>query len=285
MNYRHAFHAGNFADVLKHSVLALALRRLTAKPKPLRVIDTHSGIGTYRLDASEAERTGEWLNGIGRLLGPEAPAIPPDMDALITPYLDIVRAANAPGQLLVYPGSPAITLALLRLEDRLVASELHPEDVALLRQSLRGDRRAKVLALDGWQALRALLPPKERRGLVLVDPPFEEPGELQRLRDGLVDGLRRFATGTYMLWLPIKDPHQIAGFETAVRELELEKEKVLWAELRVGPIAAIGPLAATALVIVNPPFGLAEELAKLLPFLADRLASEPGSGSWRLHPL
>lgn len=283
MNYRHAFHAGNFADVLKHAALALALRRLTAKPKPLRVIDTHAGIGNYRLDASEAERTGEWKTGIARLLGPDAPAIPLEITALLTPYLDVVRSANRPGEIVVYPGSPAIALALLRPEDRLVASELHPEDVALLRRALRGDDRAKVLALDGWQAVRALLPPKERRGLVLVDPPFEQPGELQRLRDGLVDGLRRFATGTYILWLPIKDHHQIAGFETTLRELELEK--ILWAELRIAPIAAVGPLAATALVIVNPPFGLAEELALLLPFLADRLASEPGNGGWQLRTL
>jgi 23S rRNA (adenine2030-N6)-methyltransferase len=283
MNYRHAFHAGNFADVLKHAALALALRRLIAKPKPLRVIDTHAGIGNYRFDAFEAERTGEWKNGIASLLGPDASPIPPDIDALLAPYLDVVRAANRPAEIVVYPGSPTLALALLRTEDRLVASELHPEDVASLRNSLRGDRRAKVLALDGWQALRALLPPRERRGLVLVDPPFEEPGELQRLRDGLVDGLRRFATGTYMLWLPIKDHHQIAGFETAIRALQLEK--ILWAELRVAPIAAIGPLAATALVIVNPPFGLAEELAKLLPFLADRLATDPGRGGWQLRTL
>ncbi len=283
MNYRHAFHAGNFADVLKHAVMALALRRLTAKPKPMRVIDTHAGIGSYRLDAPEAERTGEWKHGIGRLLGEDAPSLPPGVDALLAPYLDIVRAANAPGQLLAYPGSPAIALALLRPDDRLVATELHPEDVGQLRRSLRGDRRAKVLALDGWQALRALLPPKERRGLVLVDPPFEESGELRRLRDGLVDGLRRFATGTFMLWLPIKDQHQIAGFERALRELQLDK--LLWAEVRVAPISPVGPLTACALAIVNPPFGLAEDLAELLPFLAERLATESGSGSWHVRYL
>jgi 23S rRNA (adenine2030-N6)-methyltransferase len=283
MNYRHAFHAGNFADVLKHATLALALRRLTVKPKPLRVIDTHAGIGSYRLDGSEAERTGEWRHGIGRLLGPGVPLLPPGVSALLAPYLDVVRAANAPGQLLTYPGSPAIALALLRPDDRLVATELHPEDVEQLRGSLRGDRRAKVLALDGWQAIRALLPPKERRGLVLMDPPFEEPGELQHLRDGLADGLRRFATGTYILWLPIKDQHQIAGFESALRELQLEK--IVWAELRVAPVSLLGPLTATALAIVNPPFGLTEELSELLPFLAERLAVEPGSGGWQLRHL
>ena len=280
MNYRHAFHAGNFADVLKHATLALALRRLTRKPKPLRVIDTHAGIGMYRLDTGEATRTGEWRNGIGRLLGPESDPLPPGVAELLAPCLDAVRAANPTDQLLNYPGSPALALALLRPDDRLVASELHPEDVAALRTALRGDRRAKVLDLDGWQALRALLPPKERRGLILIDPPFEQPGEFERLLSGLTDGLRRFATGTYMLWLPVKDQHQVAGFESALRQLGLEK--LLWAELRIAPITPQGPLTATALAIVNPPYGLADDLAGLLPFLAERLAASPGSGDWAL---
>jgi 23S rRNA (adenine2030-N6)-methyltransferase len=137
-----------------------------------------------------------------------------------------------------------------------------------------------VLDLDGWQALRALLPPKERRGLILIDPPFEQPGEFQRLVSGLTDGLRRFATGTYMLWLPIKDQHQVAGFESALRQLGLEK--LLWAELHIAPITPQGPLSATALAIVNPPYGLADDLGGLLPFLAERLAASPGSGDWSL---
>ena len=282
MNYRHAFHAGNFADVLKHAVLALALERLTQKAKPLRVIDTHAGIGSYRLDGPEAQRTGEWIGGIGRLLGPDAEPPPAEIAALLAPYLDVVRAANPDGRLRVYPGSPALALALLRADDRLIASELHPEDVALLREALRRDRRAKVLALDGWQAIRALLPPKERRGLVLIDPPFEEPGELDRLIQGVTDGLRRFATGTYLLWLPIKDRRQIAGFQQALRQLALER--LLWVELHIAPIAHEGPLTATALAVVNPPFGLQDSLAVLLPFLADRLAIAPGGG-WNLGEL
>ena len=281
MNYRHAFHAGNFADVLKHAALTLALQRLTQKPKPLRVIDTHAGIGSYRLDGPEALRTDEWRGGIGRLIGPEAPPLPPTIETLLSPYLDAVRAVNPQGCLHVYPGSPSLVLAMLRPGDRLVASELHPEDVAKLRDDLHGNPRSKVLALDGWQALRALLPPKERRGLILIDPPFEEAGEWARLVTGLTDGLRRFATGTYLLWLPIKNQRQVASFAESLRGLALEK--VLWAELRIAPVSPIGPLVATALVIVNPPFGLAEQLAELLPFLAERLASEPGSGDWRLE--
>jgi 23S rRNA (adenine2030-N6)-methyltransferase len=201
---------------------------------------------------------------------------------LLAPYLDAVRASNPDGGLRVYPGSPSLALALLRADDRLVASELHPEDVDLLRQSLRTDRRAKVLALDGWQAIRALLPPKERRGLILVDPPFEEAGELDRLLTGLTDGLRRFATGTYLLWLPIKDQRPIADFERALKRLSLDK--LLWIELRIAPIVPDAPLAATALVVVNPPYRLVEDLSVLLPFLADRLAAAPGGG-WALREI
>lgn len=282
MNYRHAFHAGNFADVLKHAVLALALKRLTEKPRPLRVIDTHAGIGSYRLDGPEAQRTGEWTGGIGRLLGADAEPLPAAIDTLLAPYLDVVRTLNPDGELRMYPGSPALALALLRPEDRLIATELHPEDVELLRQTLRGDRRAKVLALDGWQAIRALLPPKERRGLILVDPPFEEAGELNRLAAGLADGLRRFATGTYMLWLPVKDQRQISAFEHELKLLA--PGKLLWVELRTAPAAPEGPLTATAVVLANPPFGLTESLSALLPFLAERLAVAPGGG-WKLREL
>ncbi|MEZ5818781.1 MAG: 23S rRNA (adenine(2030)-N(6))-methyltransferase RlmJ [Hyphomicrobiaceae bacterium] len=283
MNYRHAFHAGNFADVVKHATLALALERMTQKPKPLRVVDTHAGIGTYRLDGPEAQRTGEWRSGIGRLLGPDALPLPPAAEALLAPYLEAIRAANPKGGLAAYPGSPSLALALLRADDRLIASELHPDDADLLRLELRGDRRAKVLALDGWQTIRAVLPPKERRGLILIDPPFEEPGELDRLITGLGDGLRRFATGTYMLWLPVKDPSSVAAFRNSLRELGLQK--TLWLELRVAPVATIGPLTATALVLVNPPFGLEDDLKVLLPFLADRLAIVAGGGAWEAGPV
>jgi 23S rRNA (adenine2030-N6)-methyltransferase len=284
MNYRHAFHAGNFADVLKHAVLARTLRLLTRKPKPLRVVDTHAGIGSYRLDGPEAQRTGEWIGGIGRLLGPDpstgAEPLPDTVAPVLAPYLDIIRAANPDGSLVRYPGSPAIALALLRPDDRLIANELHPDDGEMLRRSLHGDRRVKVLAMDGWQAVRALLPPKERRGLVLIDPPFEEAGELDRLAAGLADGIRRFATGVYMLWLPVKDQGRIAAFQHTLRGLGLPS--VLWAELRVAPVLPDGPLTATALALVNPPYGLADELAALLPFLADRLAVTPGGG-WDLR--
>lgn len=280
MNYRHAFHAGNFADVFKHATLALALSRLTAKPKPLRVIDTHAGRGIYLLGGPEALRTNEWRGGIGRLLGPDAPPLPPEIEALLAPYLTAVRSLNPAGEMQCYPGSPVLTLALLRPEDRLVASELHPEDAAGLRHALAHDRRAKVLEIDGWRALRALLPPRERRGLVLIDPPFEEAGEMERLASGLREGIRRFATGTFILWFPIKEPRQVANFEQALARMQLAK--LLWAELRCEEVATAERLAATGLVILNPPFGLEEQMRLLLPFLAERLATG-NAASWRLE--
>lgn len=282
MNYRHAFHAGNFADVLKHTVLCLALARLMLKAKPLRVIDTHAGIGRYRLDAPEALRTGEWRGGIGRLFGPEADVLPAPIAELLAPYLAVVAAQNPDGSLIVYPGSPVLALALMRAEDRLIATELHPEDAGLLRLALKGERRAKVLEMDGWQAVRALLPPKERRGLVLIDPPFEEAGEHERLLTGLGDGVRRFATGTYLLWLPIKSRKDVAPLERSLAELALDD--LLWVELRTETPETAERLAATALVVLNPPYGLEEQLRRLLPFLADRLATGPGHG-WRLERL
>lgn len=276
MNYRHAFHAGNFADVLKHAVLALVLEHMGLKRKPYRVIDTHAGIGSYRLDSDEATRSGEWRQGIGRLLGPEAPPLPAEIAGLLAPYLDVVRGCNDADKLEVYPGSPRLALALMRSDDRLVAAELHPDDAATLHRELARDGRAKVLALDGWQALRSLLPPKERRGVVLVDPPFELAGEYDRLAKGLDQAMRRFATGTYLLWFPIKDRLAVAAFEAALGRRGLDR--LLWVELHTEAIAAAERLAGSGLVVLNPPFRLEQQLQVLLPVLAERLATGPGGG-------
>lgn len=277
MNYRHAFHAGNFADVLKHAVLALVIEHMKRKPGPFRVIDTHAGRGLYRLDADAAERTGEWRHGIGRLCGPDAVAPPADIADLLAPYLGAVGCRDHGGAPTLYPGSPGVALALLRPQDRLIASELHPDDAAALREAVGRDARAKVLEMDGWQALRATLPPKERRGVVLVDPPFEAPGELERLTAGLAAAARRFATGTTMLWFPIKDRAPIERFYRDVTATGLAK--LLVVELAVSETTTAGPLVACGLVIHNPPFTLAGQLERLAPFLAERLAQGPGAAS------
>ena len=213
MNYRHIYHAGNFADVVKHATVALIVEHLKLKPAPFRVIDTHAGIGRYELAAIEAEKTGEWRDGIGRLL---AEPLPSEIAAILAPYLAAVEEENLgrePGaDPTAYPGSPLVARHLMRDNDQLVVNELHPDDNELLQQLFKRDRQTKVLGIDGWVALKSLLPPKERRGLVLIDPPFEEPGELTRLAQGLGEAARRFATGTFVLWYPIKDARPVHAF-------------------------------------------------------------------------
>ncbi len=275
MNYRHAYHAGNFGDVLKHATLALVIEHLKRKPAPFRVIDTHAGVGLYDLIEGPAEKTGEWRQGIGKILGPDAEPLPDDIAPLLQPYLDAVAAENAAGELRYYPGSPRLARELLRAQDRLVVNELHPEDAQQLKELFARDGQSKVLQLNGWTALKSLLPPKERRGVVLVDPPFEEPGELSRLTQGLREATARFPTGTYLLWYPIKDPAPIAAFHRAVAALGLPK--LLIAELTVRKITDSTRLNGTGLLILNPPYQLDESLAKLLPFFAKRIGDGDGA--------
>jgi 23S rRNA (adenine2030-N6)-methyltransferase len=274
MNYRHAFHAGNFADVLKHATLALVIEYLKQKPAPFRVIDTHAGIGLYDLGSDEASRTGEWRDGIDRLVGRDAEAIPPDVADLLAPYLAAVAAEN-PGGLSRYPGSPLVARRLMRPEDVLAVNELHPEDARDLARLFARDRQTKVLELDGWTALKALLPPKERRGVILIDPPFEKPGELERLATGLSEAVKRFASGIYLLWYPIKDPTPVLAFHRGLAASGLDK--VLRVELMIRPPRDPALLNGCGLVIVNPPHTLAPALETLTRFLAQRLARAPGA--------
>lgn len=276
MNYRHAFHAGGFADVLKHAVLARILVHLRAKPAAFRVIDTHAGAGHYDLAGPEASRSGEWRAGIARLL-----AAPLDrrVATLLAPYLDVVAAANPGRRLAVYPGSPLLARSFLRPQDRLVACELEPAAAAALAASLRGDRRAKAVAIDGWTALAAYVPPPERRGLVLVDPAFEDAGDFARLAEGLAAAHRKWPTGIYLAWYPIKERK---GPDALGRRLgRLAIAKMLRAELSLAAPRAAGPLAACGLIVVNPPWTLAGGLEILLPALAKRL-SPTAAGATRV---
>lgn len=276
MNYRHVYHAGNFADVVKHAALALCLDHLKKKEAPFRVVDVHGGIGRYDLAGVEAGRTLEYADGIGRLMGVDAAPIPEGASEALAPYLDIVRTLNEDGRLALYPGSPEIAARMLRAHDRLVVNELHPEDHASLAANYAGDRRVKAMALDAWTALKALLPPPERRGLVLVDPPFEQRGEFEKMAQGLAEAARRFATGTFLLWYPIKDPASVDAFYRAIAPLALEK--TLRAELLVRAPVDPAKLNGCGLFVVNPPFTLEEKLAALLPFLSERLAKSEGAG-------
>ncbi len=267
MNYRHAFHAGNFADVVKHAVLARILVHLGAKPQPFRVIDTHAGAGLYDLTGPDASRTGEWRAGIGRLV---AASLPPSVRALLAPYLDLVAKLNHGGELRHYPGSPLVALSLMRPQDRLIACELEPGAAAMLRNNLHSDKRAKAIAIDGFAALNAYVPPKERRGIVLIDPPFEQADEFERLAQSLIDAHRKWSTGIYVAWYPRKDLRAVKGLADHIKQSGIPK--VLRAELDVGADAT--RLVGTGLLIINPPWRLGEELALLLPALADALAQE-----------
>lgn len=271
MNYRHAFHAGNFADVFKHIVLVRVLLHLIQKDTPFRVIDTHAGIGRYDLTRDEASRTGEWHAGIGRLM-----ANPPGGAAgeLLAPYLDLVRGENR-GALKSYPGSPAIAQKLCRTQDRMIFCELHPDDYAALRRNVGRDRRTKTAEVDGWTALKAYLPPKERRGAVLIDPAFEQPDEFRRLADGLQEACRRWATGIYLLWYPIKDREEVRLFERRIAGLQIPK--ILHVEFDVGAQTKNEALHACALAIVNPPWPLEDELKSIFPALVRAIGNANGA--------
>jgi 23S rRNA (adenine2030-N6)-methyltransferase len=270
VNYRHAFHAGSFADVFKHAVLCRILSHLREKPAAFRVIDTHAGAGVYDLSGPDAVRGGEWRDGIAKLI---TARLPEPVATLLAPYLEAVNALNARGELTHYPGSPALVRAWLRPQDRMVACELEPEAAAALARNLRGDARIKMLHMDGWTALGAYVPPKERRGLVLVDPPFEQDSDFRRLAQGLAAAHRKWATGIYMLWYPIKDRAEPDALAKRLRRMGLPK--TLRAELVVGPLSDPSRLNACGLILVNPPWTLAGELATLLPALAELLGRGP----------
>jgi 23S rRNA (adenine2030-N6)-methyltransferase len=283
MNYRHAFHAGNFADVIKHIVLVRILLHLQEKNAAFRVIDTHAGAGLYDLTGDEAMRSGEWLTGIARILQSRfsESALP-----LISPYLDIVRAFNAqPAQLTAYPGSPLIARALLRPQDRLTACELESTARKALIEALRRDAQARVVDLDGWTALPAFVPPNERRGLVLIDPPYERKDEFERLAAGFASAFAKWPTGSYLLWYPAKSRRTTDELAQQVAEACGQARpagKCLRVEFSVAPQTADAALTSAGLLVVNPPWTLAAELRTILPELEKPLG-QGGAGRFRIE--
>ena len=273
MNYRHAFHAGSFADVFKHAVLCRILDYLRGKPAAFRVIDTHAGAGLYDLSGDEASRGGEWQHGIALL---RAAKLPGKVAALLKSYLDVVNALNERDRLKVYPGSPALARAWLRPQDRLIACELEPKEARALANQLCGDTRIKTLQIDGWTALSAYVPPKERRGVVLVDPPFEQDSDYVRLARGLAEAHRKWATGIFALWYPIKGRTEPDALAKSIRRLGIGK--VLRAELTVAPLSDPSRLNGSGLILVNPPWTLEAELSTLLPVLAKTLGRKDKGG-------
>jgi len=274
MNYRHAYHAGNFADVLKHALLARVVSYLGQKEAGFHVVDSHAGVGVYDLSADPAERTGEWRGGVGRLIGQ---SLPPRLADYLEPYLGVVRDLNPDGVIRRYPGSPLIATRLGRLQDRYSFNELHPEDHAELAALFAGDRRVRLSCEDGYVTVRAKLPPHERRGLTIIDPPFEVAGEFDRLGRALNDALKRFATGCVMLWYPIKDTAAVDGFLQAAAASG--HPRLIAVEQWVREPGGDGPLAGAGLLIANPPYRLAEETEAVLDDLTRRLADGDGAGA------
>lgn len=270
MNYRHGFHAGNFADVLKHVVLMRILTHLNAKDKPWRVIDTHAGAGRYDLGSEEALRTHEWRDGVARL---EQAPLAPKVEDLLKPWREALAAARARHGAETYPGSPWLCRHAMRADDRLIAAELHENTYRKLAQALARDERCKALEIDGWTALRANVPPRERRGLVLVDPPFEERDEFATLAAEFIAAHRKWPTGTYALWYPIKDMRAVESLLDAIDDAGIGR--LLRLEIDVDRPDAAGGLSATGMLIVNPPWLLAQEAEILLPALCERLAQGP----------
>jgi len=248
MNYRHIYHAGNFADVMKHALMLPLIRAMQRKDKPFLALDTHAGIGRYDVRSEQAEKTGEWREGVGRILEAPPPAL--------AEYVALI------GSLGLYPGSPAIAAALLRHQDRLVACELHPEDAVTLRRNLRGTPGVAVHERDGYEAMGAFLPPPEKRALVLIDPPFERTDEFEVLAKALVAAWHKFPSGVFVVWYPIKHRGPVrAFFET----LKLSPVRdVIALELLRRPDKDPTRLNGCGLMIVNPPYGFEEAALPVL---------------------
>lgn len=269
LSYRHSFHAGNHADVLKHTVQSLIIESLKEKDKPFLYLDTHAGAGRYQLSGEHAERTGEYLEGIARIWAQES--VPEELKT----YLEAVSALNPRGDLRFYPGSPLIAAHLLRDYDKLNISELHPSDFPLLRNEFSRDNRARVVREDGYQQLKSQLPPLSRRGFVLIDPPYELKNDYQAVVKGIQEGHRRFATGTYAVWYPVVLRQQI---KRMVKDFQATGiRKILQIELAVRPDSDQRGMTASGMIVINPPWKLESQMKSVLPWLHKVLVPE-GTG-------
>lgn len=276
LSYRHGFHAGNFADVLKHTVLVHMLEYMTQKDKPLRIIDTHAGAGVYKLNGPQAQKNREFDNGISQLWASE------QAPTAITRYLELVRSVNGGGQLQLYPGSPLIAQTLMRSIDRLYLHELHPADFQFLRDCMRDDKHIKVEREDGFTSLQALLPPPDRRALVLIDPSYEVKNDYQHLIKQLLQAHKRFATATYAIWYPVVLRQRIDEMELA-----LKKSGIKNIQLMEFGLQADNPehgMTSSGMIVINPPWTLWGAMEETLPWLVDTL-SENSSGFYRLEQL
>ncbi|MEH8025648.1 23S rRNA (adenine(2030)-N(6))-methyltransferase RlmJ [Gallibacterium anatis] len=274
LSYRHSFHAGNFADVLKHIVQLLIIESLQQKEKGFLYLDTHAGAGLYSLQSFEAEKTAEFEQGVGYLWQRQ------DLLETVKYYLDQVAKVNSQQKLRFYPGSPLLAANLLRPQDRAILTELHPSDYPLLRKNMQLYKNVQVKRDDGFQQLKAVLPPKERRGFILIDPPYELKEDYQLVVDAIVEGYKRFATGTYAIWYPVVLRQQIKKMVRALEETQIRK--ILQIELGIRPDTAQRGMTASGMIVINPPWKLEAQMKAILPYLTNVLAPE-GTGHWDLH--
>lgn len=274
LSYRHSFHAGNFADVLKHIVQLLIIESLQQKEKGFLYLDTHAGAGLYSLQSFEAEKTAEFEQGVGYLWQRQ------DLPKTVKYYLDQVAKVNSQQKLRFYPGSPLLAANLLRPQDRAILTELHPSDYPLLRKNMQPYKNVQVKRDDGFQQLKTVLPPKERRGFILIDPPYELKEDYQLVVDAIVEGYKRFATGTYAIWYPVVLRQQIKKMVRALEETQIRK--ILQIELGIRPDTAQRGMTASGMIVINPPWKLEAQMKAILPYLTNVLAPE-GTGHWDLH--
>lgn len=273
LSYRHSFHAGNHADVLKHIVQSLILNALQQKETPLVYHDTHSGVGRYDLTHEWSEKTGEYKQGIGQLW--QQTDTPTEIDS----YLDAVKALNQGEELRYYPGSPRIARAHLRAQDRMVLSELHPSDYPLLEQEFARDRQVAIYKQDGFARLKASLPPKERRGLVLIDPPYELAKEYRDVVQAIAQSHKRWSTGIYAIWYPVVNRCDIEDMLDGLANLGIRK--ILQIELGVAPDTNQRGMTASGMIVINPPWKLESEMQTILPFLKQAIA--PATGHFKVE--
>lgn len=276
LSYRHGFHAGNFADILKHSVLVHMLEYMTQKDKPLRIIDTHAGAGVYKLAGPQAQKNREFDTGIGPLWTLT------HTPAAVSRLLELVKSLNDRGNLQIYPGSPLIAQTLMRPIDRLFLHELHPADYQFLRDAMRSDKRVKVLNEDGLASLQALLPPLERRALVLIDPSYEIKSDYQQVIKQVISAHKRFAVGTIAIWYPVVNRLRIDEMELALKKSGIKNIQLM--EFATAPDSLEHGMTASGMIVINPPWTLWAAMEETLPWLVDNL-SEAGQGFYRLEQL
>ncbi|WP_392561551.1 23S rRNA (adenine(2030)-N(6))-methyltransferase RlmJ [Orbus sturtevantii] len=259
LSYRHSYHAGNHADVLKHCVLSLCIESLKQKDKPFLYLDTHSGAGRYLLQGEHSTKTGEYLSGIAKVW--QQQPIP----ETLTPYLSVLKYYNRSETLKYYPGSPLIAKQLLRPQDKLLLTEIHSSDYPLLRQEFNKDHRAQVSRADGFLQLKSKLPPESRRGLILIDPSYEIKDDYQKIPHELKEGYKRFATGTYLIWYPVVNRRQTQAMIDGIINTGIKR--ILQIELAIRPDNNQKGMTASGMIVVNPPWKLHQQMQEILPWL------------------